>query len=151
MNRLATYYDDQALIQTRHRHMRQKPPVQQMEYKPSEAAGGVLSMIEKLIYDAKEIMAESKKSEADAQAAYEELVEDSNGTIKSLTKSVLEKTDAKVEAHKDLTQKNLDLKATNKELARLKKTDEDLGKECDYVLKNFMVRQQARAEEVEAL
>jgi hypothetical protein len=151
MNRLATYYDDQSLIQTRHRRIRQKPPVQQMEYKPSEAAGGVLSMIEKLIYDAKDIMAESKKSEADAQAAYEEMVKDSNGAVKALMKSILSKTDAKAEAEKDHHEKSMDLKATQKELLRLAELDADLHKECDYVMTNFDIRQKARAEEIESL
>lgn len=152
MDRLATYYDEQALIQTSSSHVAgQTPPVAQMKYKPSLGAGGVLGLIEKLIYDAKEIMAESKKNESEAQAAYEELVEDSNDTVKALTKSVLSKTDAKVEAHKDLTQKNQDLKATTKDLGRLSKTDVDLHNECDYVLKNFNVRQQARDEEMESL
>jgi len=152
MDRLATYYDDQALIQTHEvHHSQQAPPVAQMKYKPSMGSGGVLSLIEKLIYDAKEIMAESKKSEQESQAAYEEMVSDSNGTIKTLTKTVLSKTDAKVEAHKDLTQKTLDLKATNRELDGLGKTDTDLHADCDYLLKNFNVRQEARSQEVAAL
>merc|ERR1719265_86867 len=65
MDRLATYYDEAALIQTHVRHVAgQTPPVAQMKYEPSKAAGGVMSLIEKLIYDAKEIMAESKKNES---------------------------------------------------------------------------------------
>merc|ERR1719313_815901 len=122
-----------------------------MKYKKSSASAGVLSMIEKLIYDAKEIMADSKKAESEAQAAYEALVSDSNDTIKSLTKTVLSKTDAKVQANKDLTQTNLDIKANTKDLARLAATDAGLHKDCDFVLKNFMVRQQARSEEMESL
>jgi len=154
MDRLATFYDEQALVQTRAVHNKlvggQTPPAQ-VKYEASKGSGGVMSLIEKLIYDAKEIMGESKKNEGAAQAAYEELVEDSNGTIKSLTKSVLSKTDSKVEAKKDLTQKSQDLKATGKELGRLGDTDTDLHKDCDYVLKNFMLRQKARGDEVESL
>jgi len=154
MDRLATFYDEQALVQTRAVHNKlvggQTPPAQ-VKYEASKGSGGVMSLIEKLIYDAKEIMGESKKNEGAAQAAYEELVEDSNGTIKSLTKSVLGKTDSKVEAKKDLTQKSQDLKATGKELGRLGDTDTDLHKDCDYVLKNFMLRQKARGDEVESL
>jgi len=151
MDRLATYYDEQALIQTSEKHVKQTPPVAQMKYEPSKAAGGVIGLIEKLIYDAKEIMAESKKAENEAQAAYEEMVSDSNGTIKSLTKQVLSKTDAKVEAHKDFTQKTLDLKATQRELTGLGKTDKDLHEDCDFLLKNFDTRQTARTDEVAAL
>jgi hypothetical protein len=151
MNRLATYYDEQSLIQIRHARTKQTPPVRQMEYKPSEAAGGVLSMIEKLIYDAKEIMADSKKNEADAQAAYEEMVSDSNGTVKALMKSVLSKTNAKAEAEKDRHEKSADLKATQKEISRLGELETDLHSDCDYVMRNFDIRQKATGEEIESL
>merc|ERR1740138_555411 len=122
-----------------------------MEYKPSLGAGGVLSMIEKLIYDAKEIMAESKKNEAEAQAAYEEMVKDSNGTIKALMKTILSKTDAKAEAEKEHHEQSVDLKATQKDLLRLGELEADLHKDCDYVMKNFDLRQKARGEEMESL
>merc|ERR1719310_302476 len=66
LNRLATYYDEQALIQTREVRARaaQKPPGPEMKYKKSAGATGVMSLMEKLIYDAKEIMAESRKNES---------------------------------------------------------------------------------------
>jgi hypothetical protein len=152
MNRLAQYYDQQSLAQM-HRGNKSEPaaPPPQMKYKKDSASTGVMSLIEKLIYDAKEIMAESKKTEANAQAAYEEMVADSNAMIKSLSKSVLSKTEAKVEAQKDLSQKEMDLKATTKELERLSKTDVDLHNECDFLLNNFMLRQQSRDEEAESL
>merc|ERR1719515_466426 len=67
LDNLAKFYDE-AFVQT---HSKQTPPVPQMEYKKSSGAGGVMSMIEKLIQDTKEITAESKKSESEAQAAYE--------------------------------------------------------------------------------
>merc|ERR1711871_1691698 len=77
LERLATFYDEAAFTQT-HAGAKQTPPVAQMEYKKSSGAGGVMSMIEKLIYDTKDITAKSKKSESEAQAAYEELVADTN-------------------------------------------------------------------------
>ena len=40
-----------------------------------------MSMIEKLIYDTKDITAKSKKAESEAQAAYEALVADTNDSI----------------------------------------------------------------------
>ena len=43
-----------------------------------------MSMIEKLIYDTKDITAESKKAESEAQAAYEALVADTNESIDGL-------------------------------------------------------------------
>merc|ERR1719213_1036591 len=108
-------------------------------------------MIEKLIYDTKEITAESKKAESEAQAAYEALVADTNESIADLTAEVTSKTKAKAKAKKDLGLTNDDLADTIKDLEELGKTNADLHSECDYVLKNFMIRQKGRQEEVEAL
>merc|ERR1719498_1109576 len=60
LDRLATFYDEAAFVQKK-----QTPPVPQMEYKKSSGAGGVMSMIEKLIYDTKDI---TSKTKAKAQA-----------------------------------------------------------------------------------
>ena len=54
LDKLANFYDKSALMQK----SKQTPPIPQMEYAPSKGAGGVMSMIEKLIYDAKELEAD---------------------------------------------------------------------------------------------
>merc|ERR1719272_49945 len=51
LDKLATFYDQADLLQT----LKQTPPVPQAEYKPSKGAGGVMSMIEKVIYDTKDL------------------------------------------------------------------------------------------------
>merc|ERR1719335_651461 len=103
LDKLATFYDEAAFVQTK---AKQTPPVAQMEYSKSKGAGGVMSMIEKLIYDTKEITAESKKSESEAQAAYEALVADTNESIADLNKAITSKTKAKAKAKKDLAMTN---------------------------------------------
>merc|ERR1719217_1020707 len=55
LDRLATFYDEAAFAQTHAGAKKQTPPVPQMEYSKSKGAGGVMSMIEKLIYDTKDI------------------------------------------------------------------------------------------------
>jgi len=58
LDKLATFYDEAAFAQTHAKAgKKQTPPVPQMEYKKSSGAGGVMSMIEKLIYDTKAITA----------------------------------------------------------------------------------------------
>jgi hypothetical protein len=155
LDKLATFYDEAAFAQTQNHASRQikkqTPPVPQMEYKKSSGASGVMSMIEKLIYDTKDITAESKKSESEAQAAYEALVADTNASIEGLTKAITSKTKAKAQAKKDLSLTQSDLADAVTELENLGKTNADLHGECDYVMKNFNIRQQARAEEIEAL
>merc|ERR1719215_2375551 len=98
LDRLATYYD--FLQQHAKGHAVQTPPVPQMEYKPSKGAKGVMDMIEKLIYDAKELRADSVKSESDAQAAYEQNVTDTNDSVAALQADIIQKTEAKVDAEK---------------------------------------------------
>merc|ERR1719386_433809 len=110
LDKLATFYDKDSLVQIRQNgvatqahHGKQTPPAQ-MEYKPSAGASGAMSMIEKLIYDAKELVAESVKSESEAQAQYESLVEDTNASVHELQKSIVTKTEAKAVAEKAKTE-----------------------------------------------
>lgn len=147
MDRLAQFYDNVEFAQMH----RQTPPVQQAEYKPNAGAGGVMSMIEKLIQDAKDLMAKSREAEGEAQAAYEALVADTNASVDELTKAVASKTEASAKAKKDKINAEGDLADTMEELEGLFKYNADLHAECDYTLKNFDVRQKARAEEIEAL
>merc|ERR1712194_475180 len=112
---------------------------------------GVMEMVEKLIYDSRELVSESKKSESDAQTSYETLIADTNGAIAALQKGIVSKTDAHGEARKDRREAKSDLADTMKDLEELAKYNAELHGECDYVLKNFDVRQQARAAEIKAL
>merc|ERR1719272_1256160 len=149
LDNLAKFYDDAALVQV-HKNQ-QTPPVAQKEYKKSSGATGVMSMIEKLILDTKDITAKSKKSESEAQAAYEALIGDTNESVLDLTRSITSKTKSKAQAKKDLSSTNGDRTDAIAELEDLGKYNGDLHSECDYVLKNFAIRQKARADEVESL
>lgn len=150
LDRLATYYD---LVQTKGSSwiQRQTPDVVQMKYQKSEGASGVMEMVEKLIYDARELMAGSKASESAAQAAYEQLIADSNDSIHALQKEVVAKIQFKSEAQKEKRETHADLADTIKELEGLAKYNAELHAECDYVVKNFDVRQNGRGQEIEAL
>merc|ERR1719353_1037459 len=131
LDKLATFYDEAAFTQVK----KQTPPVAQMTYKKSSGATGVMSMIEKLIYDTKEITAESKKSESEAQAAYEALIADTNESIADLTREVTSKTKAKAQAKKDLSMTSDDLADTIKELENLGKYNADFER-CKFELSN---------------
>jgi len=150
LDKLATFYD---LVQTSGKSwiQRQTPDVPQMEYKKNAGSSGVMEMIEKLVYDSRELMSNSKKAESEAQAAYEKLIADSNASIRALQQEVVSKTQAKVDAERDHRDAKADLAETIRELEGLAKYNAELHAECDYVLKNFDVRQQSRREEVVAL
>jgi len=152
LDRLATYYDKEALLQTAARAAgAQAPPVPQMEYKPSKGAEGVMQLIEKLVQEANGLIASSRKDEAAAQAAYEQTVEDTNASVAALQKEVTTKSKAKASAAKDKQQTESDIVDTANELDGLAKYNGELHVGCDYVLKNFGARQEARQQEIEAL
>merc|ERR1719450_1672706 len=94
---------------------------------------------------------DAQKSEAEAQAAYEQNVADTNDSVDALTKEIGTKKKNKAKAKKELGQTETDIMETVEELEGLSKETANLHGECDYVLKNFDVRQKARGEEVEAL
>merc|ERR1719201_2882860 len=108
-------------------------------------------MIEKLIHEARDMVADARKAESDAQAAYEQTVADTNGSVGALQKEIVTKTKAKAQATKEKQQTGQDIIDTVSELEGLSKYTRQLHAECDFVLKNFGDRQQARAEEIEAL
>merc|ERR1712194_485354 len=107
----------------------QTPPAGFDTYKKNEQSGGVMGMLQQIIGDAKKVEAEAITSEEDAQTAYESFVKESNASIEA--------------------KKTLD--GVNNELAALGNTKSDLHSSCDFVLKNFDLRQTARSEEIESL
>lgn len=147
LDRLATYYDQASLVQK----SSQTPPVPQMEYKPSKGANGAMQLLEKLIQEAKGLIADSIHSESEAQVAYEQTVADTNAGVAALQKEVASKTKARAGATKDKTQTESDIADTATELEGLQRYNGDLHADCDYILKNFGARQAARSQEMEAL
>jgi len=153
LDRLATFYDKQGLLQKSEKAINEPiptpPPV--MQYKPSEGATGVMQMIEKLIYEAKNLEAASLKGEQEAQALYESTVADTNNSVRDLHRAIITNTKAIARAKKDKALSEGDLMDAVKELEGLNKYAADLHASCDFVLNNFLLRQDARAKEIEAL
>jgi len=145
--RLAKFYDE-SLLQ---KNAKQTPPVPQMEFKKSAGSGGVMQMIEKLIQEAKELIVDSRKEEISAQAGYEATVADTNDSVTALQAQITSKTKAKVAATKEKQETEADIADAVAELEGLNKYNAELHADCDYVLKNFDVRQKARSEEIESL
>jgi len=155
LTRLSKYYASESLLQRNGRREDPAPgsvaPVAQMTYKPSEGASGVMQMLEKLIGEAKELVAESKKSENDGQKAYETVIADTNAAIVALQKQVVTKTKVKAKTTKEKLRTEEDLAAAVSELEGLNKYKVDLHAECDFSLHNFDTRQDSRGQEIEAL
>merc|ERR1719174_1778610 len=127
------------------------PPPGFKEYKKNESAGGVMGMIQQIINDAKAMETEAIRSEEDAQKAYEDFVKETNASVEEKTKTMVNKSEEKAKAVKDLTQANEDKEATLLELEQLSNYNAELHQSCDFITKNFEIRQTARDEEIEAL
>merc|ERR1712048_446947 len=127
------------------------PPPGFKEYKKNAAAGGVMGMIQQIINDAKAMEAEAIRAEEDAQKAYEDFVKETNASIEAKTKSIINKSEERAKAETDLTQANADKEAVLLELEQLSNYNAELHQSCDFVVKNFEIRQTARDEEIEAL
>merc|ERR1740139_1890253 len=108
-------------------------------------------MIQQIINDAKAMEAEAIRAEEDAQKAYEDFVKETNASIETKTKEIINKSEEKSKSEIDLTQANADKDAVLLELEQLSNYNAELHQSCDFVMKNFEIRQTARDEEVEAL
>jgi hypothetical protein len=127
------------------------PPPGFEAYKKNAASGGVMGMIQQIINDAKAMEAEAIRSEEDAQKAYEDFVKDTNASIEAKSKDIVNKSETKAKAEADLVEAKKDKEAAMLELEQLANYKAELHSSCDFVLKNFDIRQTARDEEVEAL
>merc|ERR1719265_2076152 len=106
-------------------------------------------MIGNLIVDAKNLEKEAISDEKDAEQAYTAFVHDTNNARSAKEQEVVDKTELKATAETEKTQAEADHKAAVGDLAKLAKYAGDLHKACDFVLKNFDIRQQGRGEEIE--
>merc|ERR1712232_322603 len=127
------------------------PPPGFEAYKNNAASGGLIGMIQQIISDAKAMEAETIRSEEDAQKAYEDFVKETNNSIEAKSKDIINKSEVKAKAETDLVEAKEAKDAVLLELEQLANYNAELQQSCNFVLKNFDVRQTARDEEVEAL
>merc|ERR1719456_1764133 len=110
-----------------------------------------MGMIKAIIDDAKQMEADAIAAEDEAQKAYEDFVKDTNASIEDKSKQIVEKSEQKAKAEDDKTKAEETRDNILLDLEQLSNEAADLHKACDYVLKNFDIRQTARDQEVEAL
>jgi len=127
------------------------PPPSGKSYEKSGGAGGVMQMIAVIITDAEKAATEAITAENDSQQAYAEMVANTNSALEALSTEINEKTIAEAEARASREVAQKDLMAAQAEKTGLEETGVALHKGCDYLVKNFKVRQSARQEEIEAI
>merc|ERR1712151_234827 len=108
-------------------------------------------MVDLLIKDLDKDMTEAETAEKLAQADYEEMMATSSDKRKADSKSLNEKVAAKAElegALEDHKDKKMD---ATKELMATMKYIQQLHGECDFLIKYFGVRKEARDSEIDSL
>ena len=75
----------------------------------------------------------------------------SNTSITAKNEDIVNKSEAKATAESDKSSAEEARDATQIELEQLSNEKADLHKACDFTMKNFDVRQEARDQEIEAL
>merc|ERR1719146_433766 len=151
--RLEQFYGKKTLIQ-----MGQEPgaavpppPPAMEEMKPHQGSGGVMMLIQNIIEEAKEMEVDALSAESDAQAGYEEFIKNSNAAIATAKKQITEKTDSKADTEATKVGAEGDLAAALDDAEKLATYKAELHKSCDFLMKNFDVRQSAITAEIEGL
>jgi len=119
--------------------------------KSGEESNGVLGMIDILVKDLDKEMTTAEAEEKDAQADYETAMSDSADKRAQDSKTLEDKEAAKADLEAALEKHQSDKKSTEKELGVTLQTIHSLHNECDWLLKYFDVRAEARANEVDSL
>lgn len=127
------------------------PPAGFETYKKSEASGGVLSLIQQIISDAKAMEAETIRAEEDSQKAYEDFVKETNASIEAKNKDIINKSEVKAKSEGERVKAKEGKESTMVELQQLSNYNAELHGSCDFITTNFEIRQTARDEEIEAL
>merc|ERR1719265_743819 len=126
-------------------------PAKFKKMEKNAGGGKVVAMLEEVLADTKKTEDQAMASEMDSQSAYENFMKDSNKAILKTTQAISDMTGARATAKEELSMAKTDFGQTMTELQGLDDTNGDLHKSCDYVLKNFETRQQARSAEMDAL
>mmetsp|Transcript_144949 Transcript_144949/g.263570 ORF Transcript_144949/g.263570 Transcript_144949/m.263570 type:complete len:761 (-) Transcript_144949:73-2355(-) len=150
LSKLEVFYGKAALMQNT-AHSGQEPPVKFQTYAVNAGSSTVMSLIQQIIGDSKALETEAVAGEEKSQADYETFVKDSNAVIASLTEAIASKTASSTQADEDSALAKSDLGTTEDELASLEERKANLHGECDWVMKNFEIRQKARLEEIDAI
>jgi len=147
---------DMSLVQVREHVQlgsRVEPPPETWDAyaKKSEESTGVISMIDLLVKDLDTEMTEAKVEEDNSQEEYSKTIADAKADRVGLSKALKDKTAAKADLTSDLETLKSGKKSTTAELMATEKFISELHGECDWLLKYFDVRAEARTSEIDSL
>jgi len=153
-NRLNKFYNPKlaVLSQVKSHAAPAAPPAAPGAYKKkTEESGGVIAMIDLLIADLQKEMTESKTEEKNSQGDYEVMMKDSASKRADDSRTLADKQGALANMQSSLETNVEEKTATSKELGATVQYIGSLHAECDWLLKYFDVRKEARDSEIDSL
>jgi septal ring factor EnvC (AmiA/AmiB activator) len=126
------------------------PPETAGAYKKKDA-GGPTALIDKLKNDLEKDMQANEMDEKQSQKEYEEMMGESAKKRAADSKAITEKDSQKADLEGDLHAAKTAKKERTVELVTLGEYISQLHGSCDFLLQNFDLRKEARANEIDAL
>jgi len=120
-------------------------------FKKNEKSGGVMALMDMIMGELKQSLTESKMEEKYAQKEYVELMGDSQESRATDLKSITEAESSKADLESSLTEAKENQMLTLEQSKNVIATIAKLHGACDFILKNFELRLNARTAEIEGL
>jgi len=120
-------------------------------YAKSAGAGGALQLLATVIKDAEVVEVELTTTEQKSQKDYAQFVQDATNSIETDRSSIESKTGEVAENEAALSETEKEQLLNQEELDKLTALLQAHHAECDYVMKYFDIRQEARQEEMDSI
>jgi len=128
------------------------PPEADMAYKKKGGeSSGVIRLIDMIINDVDKEIQTMELEEKDAQKDYEKFSGDAQSKRAEDSKSMTDKEAALAESEEQLVNDKGDLKNKKVDIMNTDKTLSDLHADCDFLLKYYDARKEARTGEIDAM
>merc|ERR1719191_1729886 len=129
------------------------PPLTMLQapYEKSEKSAGVIGLMDMMIKEIETDMKDAAYEEKTSQEDYGKLMKESEETRSANSKAIVTKTASKAEVEAKLDAAKDALTAVNTDPDLIATTLGDLHMQCDFLLQNYDLRKEARANEVESL
>jgi len=134
-----------------HRSMDEEDSVTFATYQKSEKSAGVIGLMDMMVQEIATDMKDAAYEEKTSQSDYAKLMQDSEDARAANSKGIVTKTSTKAQVEAKLDQANGAKTAVDTDLDLIASTLGDLHMQCDFLLQNYGLRQEARTNEVESL
>jgi chromosome segregation ATPase len=121
------------------------------EVKKNEKSAGVMGMMDSIVRDLENDVKDAEYEEKTAAKEYGELMGESQETRAADSKAIVDKTAAKAEHEGKLMETKEALAAASEDVKLAAATIQDLHGRCDFIMQNYDMRKEARANEVDSL